>query len=97
MKLKAANRTVIVANAAFWAVSLWFPFARLFSVPTMHTLSNVVALFSLLFPVALVIMSVALYRKWKGSLSPLKLDLALAVFSVLADIALVSAVGKGLL
>jgi hypothetical protein len=95
--MKTTNRVIVSLNALFWIIVLWFPFARFFSIPMMHTLSNYAVGGVLIFFMAVIVMAVLLYRHPRNKPDDRKADFVLAFFAVFANIALLTALNKGFL
>jgi|HubBroStandDraft_6_1064221.scaffolds.fasta_scaffold4317358_1 hypothetical protein len=94
---KIVNRAFVTLNAVVWVTVIWFPFARFFSIPNMHLLSKMFALICLLLPFAFLITAIVLFIRSRASAQSLKVDIALALISLLADFVLLGAFNEGLL
>jgi hypothetical protein len=95
--MKILNRTLVIINSVAWSIVIWFPFARFFSILNMHWLSKTFALVFTLSPLAFLIIAIVLLIRLRANAQHLKFDLALALFSLFADLVLLGGFGEGLL
>jgi uncharacterized membrane protein YqjE len=89
MRSKLVIRTIVALNTAFWVIALSFPFARLFSVATMHRLSYLFADLSVLFPLTLAVLLIVVFWRYRRHFSVVRYDVLVALFAVLLDALLI--------
>ncbi len=91
------SRVLALVNAVIWAIVIWFPFAKFFSVPTMLSLSKALSLATMLLAVSLLVWGLVLLVGLRKKSESRKTDLGLTLGSLLASSILFAAFSKGLL
>jgi hypothetical protein len=91
------SRVLALVNAVVWAIVIWFPFVKFFSVPTMLFLSKALSLATILLAVSLLVWGVVLLVGLRKKSELRKTDLGLTLGSLLASSILFVAFSKGLL